>query len=256
LSKMNKYVGIMLLSIAILLLTPKATQVRAHSPGYEVVARYGTTPTIDGTISDGEWTDASTVTFLVTGGATCTVYVKQDGSYLYVAFNIPDTTYYTDDISYVLIDVGHDLWQDPPAEDFCFEIYRDGETVEAGITLGPEGSEWEYRAPTGWTAAFSSTGTGWQTEYSIEYSKIGVTAGEEETLGVMFETSDRHNSAYSYYGWPPDSNEEYPNTWADLTSPAPWFWIPGMPLGAIAAITACFGGLGIKKLRRTPKKIT
>lgn len=254
-SRMNKYVGIMLLSIAVLLLTPIATQVRGDS-GDTVVARYGTTPTIDGTISDGEWDDASTVTFTVTGG-TCTVYVKQDGSFLYVALNIPDTTYYTDDISHVFIDVEHDCFG--PADDFLFMIYRDGETIEYALITHEEDGffsyNWEWRIPDGWTAAFYSTGTGWQTEYSIEYSKIGVTAGEDETLGVMFETYD-HIASGTYYGWPPGSDDDEPNTWADLTSPAPWFWIPGMPLGAVAAVTACFGGLGIRQLRRTPKKTT
>jgi len=247
--------GIVLLSIAVLLLTPIATQVRAHS-GHEIFAVYGTTPTIDGTISDGEWDDASTVTFPVFEPETdnvkytCTVYVKQNGTHLHVAFDIPDTTYEPDDDqSVVLLDVNHLGGTWPQTDDFWLRVWRN----ETKDELLGTGSGWTPATPAGWTAAKSEVNGGFQTEYSITYSKISVTAGQAKTLGVMFKTWDGFADAS---GWPTGSSPFSPGTWADLTSPAPWFWIPGMPLGAIAAITACFGGLGIKKLRRTPKKTT
>jgi len=224
-----------------LLLISITTPVRAHSPGYPpyvtVVAVYGTTPTIDGTIGtfSGEWDDASTVTFTVTDGGTCTVYVKQDGSHLYVAFDIPDTTIYSsDDAGWVCLDVNHN-GGDMDTDDLWFEVLRDGTTGEYYWT----GIDWASRIPDGWTAACTSTSAGFQIEYSISYSKIGVIAGvPDRTLGVMFETIDYGSSTYSWP--PPPSYDDYPETWADLTSPSPWFWIPEIPssLVAIALILA------------------
>jgi len=221
--------------IAGLLLISITTPVRAHS-GDEVVAVFGTTPNVNGIIAAGEWADASTETFTVTDGGTCTIYVKQDGSHLYVAFDIPDTTYYVlepleSDEGWVCLDVNHNGGGD--IDDLWFEVLRDGTTVEY---------YWFFisRTPDGWTAACSETADGWQTEFSILYSKIGVTAGVEKTLGVMFETIDAYEYGTSYYSWPPDSYDDDPETWADLTSPSPWFWIPEIPssLVAIALILA------------------
>jgi len=109
-----------------LLLTLVTTPVRAHSPGGEtVVARYGTTPDVNGIIAAGEWTDASTVTF-----SGITVYVKQDGSHLYVAFDIPDTAYYDYDEADVYLDVEHNGGTAPLTDDLQFTIRRDGSTYE------------------------------------------------------------------------------------------------------------------------------
>jgi len=222
--------------IAGLLLISITTPVRAHSTGGEtVVAVYGTTPTVNGIISAGEWDDASTVTFTVTDGATCTVYVKQDGSHLYVAFDILDATGDNLDLSEVYLDVEHDGGENPRTDDLLFKVRRDGVIKEGYVVSGG----WVLRDPDGWTAArLWHTGTGWQTEYSIPYSKIGVTAGEEKTLGVMFKTYDQ--TPGSSFGWPHDWSYMEPDTWADLTSPSPWFWIPEIPssLVAIALILA------------------
>ena len=68
----------------------------------------GSTPTIDGTISAGEWTDASTITLTLPDG-TCTVYVKQNFTHLNIAFHVPDDTYDTSDLCSVFFDTAHDL---------------------------------------------------------------------------------------------------------------------------------------------------
>jgi len=238
-----------------LLLMPIITPVRAHS-GDEVVAVYGTTPTVDGTISTGEWDDASTVTFSVTDG-TCTVYVKQDGSNLYVAFDIPDTTSDPgDDSSYVFLDVEHNDGTAPQTDDRILKVTRSGALSESEGS----GTGWDFLVTVdGWTAACSSTAAGFQIEYSITYSKIGVTAGEDKTLGVMLLVYDRYNGGYPYQ-WPPGSDTFEISTWADLTMPARALPVGGFeaPINTLALLApwiimilaTSFGAILVAKRKR------
>lgn len=217
-----------------LLIVGLCSNVQAHS-GDVVAALYGTAPTVDGTISPGEWDDASTVTFSVKDG-DCTVYVKQDGSSLYVAFDIPDTTPATPlsiDKCAILLDVDHNDGYPAQTDDLQFFASRDGGLRE----LHGTGGGWTGVYPeVGWTASASSMADGFQTEYSIPYDKIGVTAGVDKTLGIAFEVYDLANG-YSDYWWPPVDDPSlypsgitsYPSVWADLTSPAPFFTIPEVP---------------------------
>ena len=242
-------IGLLLLSII--------SPVRAHVTNYVVVAKYGTTPDwpLDGTISTGEWDDASTVTFTVAGGGTCTVYVKQDGSNLYVAFDIPDTTTDPADASILLLDVGHNGGGDPLTDDLQFYVTRGG---WKGEYHGGDGG-WPFVSGpyTDWTASSSSTaGVGFQVEYSISYSKIGVIAGEAKTLGVAFESFD-HEYGFpdGLGGWPDGSSHTIPGNWGNLTSDE-YFWIPEIPstLVAIALIFAAVIAYPYMRKRR-PLKI-
>ena len=81
--------GIMMLILFVLsisIIMMGVPQVRAIAL---VDVTYGSTPTVDGSISVGEYTDAHSVTFAMSGG-TCTVYFKHNGSSLYVAFDVPN----------------------------------------------------------------------------------------------------------------------------------------------------------------------
>jgi hypothetical protein len=229
-----------------LLIVGLCSKVQSHS-GDEVVAVYGKTPIIDGTIFLGEWDDASVVAFSVTDGA-CTVYVKQNGTHLHIAFSIADTTYHTNDRCLVYLDVDHNGGTAPQTDDLFLRIMRDGSLYEAAGT----GTTWLGGAvPTGWTGAFSSTAAGFQTEYSISYSKIGVTAGVAKTLGIMFESVDNPSSRY---GWPPGYSYNKPDTWADLTSPTPHLWIPEpATLVAIAFMLAAVMAYHYIRNRKQPK---
>lgn len=249
-----------------LLIVGLCSQVQAHS-GYEVVAVLGKTPTIDGTISAGEWNDARTVTWLDINNFTCRAYVKQDGHNLYVAFDIPDTSCsplaFCDDNTQVMLDVHHDGGEELQADDLLLGIYRcpgtytwrnDDEwiTVERPSIFG-NGSGW-----TGATSNQTQEGLGFQTEYSISYSAIGVTAGVAKTLGVGFASVDVTFDVEIMAGWPPIVENNFwgglvyrpggPDTWGDLTSGAPFFWIPEpSPLVATALMIAVFTGIYLKK---------
>lgn len=211
-----------------------------------VVAVYGTTPIIDG-IMTTEWMDASTVAFSVTDG-DCTIYVKQNGTHLHIAFSIADTTYHANDRSLVYLDVDHNGGTTPQTDDLFLRVMRDGSLYEAIGT----GTNWlGGGALAGWTGACSSTAAGFQTEYSISYSKIGVTAGVAKTLGIMFESVDNPSSRY---GWPPGHSYNEPDTWADLTSPAPHLWVPEpSTLVAIALMLAAIVAYPYMRKRRQLK---
>jgi hypothetical protein len=242
--------------------------VKAHSSD-EVVAVYGKTPTIDGVISPGEYSDANTVTYQGTSGSIeelylVTVYVKQDGKNLYIAFDIPDTTWmwtqmqgedeyelvvYEPDFSWVLLDLEHDGGTVPQTDDLALLVSRWGGQMEGHGN--PSSIDWWeshiWVTPNGWTAAsFNNQYCGFQTEYSIPYSKIGITAGVAKTLGVAFMNEDSNFEMTWFSAWPPsewgESDYEVrakPDVWGDLTSGAPYFWIPEPPpLVAIALMLA------------------
>lgn len=209
--------------------------VNAHS-GDEITSAYGSTPTIDGILSTGEWDDASNVAFSVTNG-NCTVYVKQNGTHLHVAFDVPDNSSWAGEGSHVILDADYNGGEHPQTDDIFLVVHRKtpGSLLEE---YNGTGTQWRWNPePFNWTAARSSTVDGYQTEYSIPYSKIGVTAGVDKTLGVAFMTWDNLvTDGWLNYSWPFEANRDIPNTWADLTSSDPYYWVPENPLTIVAIV--------------------
>jgi hypothetical protein len=192
-------------------------------PNYEVVAVSGSTPTYDGAIDVGEWDDAASVSFNNTE-----VFVKQDGAYLYVAFNVSDATLNEEDSVVVLFDVNHDGGATFGVDDIALGINCIAEPTEINLLYGSV-------APYNWWAGINYDSEWWQAEFVIHYTKINVTAGEEESLGVGFVVVDSTapgESSYYHYTWPPNiMGEEWiepPSTWGDLTSTG-YDWIPEFP---------------------------
>lgn len=190
-----------------------ATLVQAH-PNYEIIAGAGSTPTIDGTISSGEWDDASNVTFNET-----TVFVKQDGVNLYIAFNVTDATYSDYDECGIAFDVDHDRSATLQTDDIWFTVMRNGTIYELNETTG-----WTpYFQVSGWTADANSTGNVWQSEFNISYSKLNIATGTNKTIGVFFVSLDTQVGPYH---WPPPPANPYsPASWGAMT-PNGYNWIP------------------------------
>jgi parallel beta-helix repeat protein len=178
-----------------------------------LVAVSGLTPNIDGFIGAGEWDDANTVTVSVTEGADCMVYAKQDGVNLYVGFNIPDATYNSSDHCVIIFDVDHDGSQSLQTDDMWLFASRVGTEKEYNVTAGG----WYPTTVSAWSANVSSTAGAWQSEYSITYSKLDVTAGTNKTLGVMFLIVDK-DVAMGWYVWPSTASISQPATWGDIAS--------------------------------------
>jgi hypothetical protein len=204
--------------------------VRGHNPAYEVVAVYGSTPAIDGSISVSEWSDAASVSFNNTE-----VFVKQDGINLYIGFNNSDDQFHDEDIIVVAIDVDHDGSLTPQADDVGLGVYRNGTIGEANVT----GGTWGFKEVSGWTAAVNSALNMWQVEFNITYAKVNVVAGVEKTMGVVFVRYRGLNaSSPEMLSWPPGMEPSdpmgNPSTWGAITS-AGYNWtrarLPGVAAG-------------------------
>jgi len=220
---------------SILSIAFNATVTSANS-GNIMIAMYGSTPTIDGSIKDSEWSDASTVTLSVTGGVNCTVYAKQDGINLYVGFNIPDVTYNSTDCCVIIFDVNHDGNVSLQIDDMWLTVSRIGTKREYNVTA----SGWFPTTVSGWAAQASSASGAWQCEYNITYFKVDVTAGTNKTLGVMFLIIDK-DVEMGWYAWPLTASILKPVTWGDITitkqaEPFPTW---------VVAIIVVIAGLGV-----------
>ena len=190
----------------------------AHS-GDTIDAVYGTTPTIDGVLSEGEWDDANNVIF-TKRVADVTIYFKQDGENLYIGFDIPDTTEFDADDSGVNIDIEND--GEGNNDDIFIELGRDGESIRerhvSETMPGPDDYN-DYQDPWGWTAAASSDRTGWQVEYSISFVKINIARDEDRMCGIAFHTLDGSNGEFD---WPTTGHIRDPSTFADIYSSDFW----------------------------------
>jgi len=185
----------------------------------EIIAVSGSTPTIDGSISVGEWGDASSLSFNNTE-----VFVKQDGENLYIAFNVSDPTPNADENVHVFLDVNHDEGTLPKSDDIVISVFRNGTLIEGYLLNGT------YVNATGWTASVYNTTQLCQAEFNITYSKINVTAGETKTLGVAFEVID-FEFASPFQSWPHDlrtGDPLDPSRWGNMISTG-YNWIPEFP---------------------------
>lgn len=203
---------LLILSLVTILTIALDTITVSAPSNHTIVTVYGSTPTVDGSIEDGEWDDASTITVLVTDDANCTIYAKQDGVNLYVGLNVPDATHDSGDSCVVIFDVNHDGSTSLQADDMWLRVSRTGAEEELNVTVGG----WYPTTVSSWTAMANSTAGTWQTEYNITYSKLDVTAGVDKTLGVMFLIVDKH--VMGHYVWPSDASITSPVTWGDMTA--------------------------------------
>ena len=190
----------------------------------EIVAKPCPTPTIDGVIGSGEWVTASNVTFNQT-----TVYVMQNGLELYIAFNISDNTENSQDTCIIFFDVEHDRSSELQADDLELMVSRDGNLTEFKTSwFGPPQNKyfWTATVVSGWTAEVNSSNNLWQVEYNFTYSKINVTAGSTNILGVEFLSYDL--ASLKSYMWPHTTDLLFnfkPNLWGNMT-PNEFDWIP------------------------------
>ena len=188
-------------------------------PDYEIVAVYGSPPTISGNIHSGEWDDAASVSFNNTK-----VFVKQDGENLYIAFNVSDATFNANENVHIYFDVNHDDCSSCQPDDILMAIFRNGTLVEGHLQNGTYGNA------TGWNGGAFVTGGWWQAEFNITYSKINVTAGVTKTLGVAFEVID-YDFPYLFQSWPLDlraGDPLNPSRWGAMISTG-YNWIPEFP---------------------------
>jgi len=118
------------------------------SNGYEIVAVDGSTPNVDGFIDPVEWSDAASVS-----EGNTEVFVKQDGTNLYVAFNVSNKPFQEHDVVGIYFDVDHDENATLQPDEIAMGTYRNGTLIEANVT----GGMWTFISVSGWTSEVNST---------------------------------------------------------------------------------------------------
>jgi len=233
-----EYRTIMILLITVLGLSFPAVTVHAAT----VQAVYGTTPTIDGIISAGEWTDASTATFDGPNGL-CTVYVKQNGTHLHVGIHIPDTTLNQPVIDEfrIFFDTVHNHGLYPIADDYFLRITRPISSWSPMEYVGT-GFDWfEIDPPSDdWVGDGCHTSEYWQVELSISYLKLGIVAGGAKQMGIEFGVVDNSipGPAGEYF-WTVGGDTYFPDSWGDIASTDLWVpWFTSLPMALLASAAA------------------
>jgi hypothetical protein len=213
--------------ISVLTILFGVAAVLAH-PSNAIIAVYGSTPTIDGFIGAGEWDDASAVTVSFTEGANCTVYAKQDRVNLFIGVSIPDNTFNSSDSCVTLLDPDYDQSDSLQPDDMWLAISRQGHQAEQNVTWqvtdGYGSYGWLSTSVSNWTLKSNSNTSRWQAEYNITYSKIGVQAGTNKSLGLAFAIIDKDVPS-GWYMWPCEASITKPSTWGELASNG-YNWVP------------------------------
>jgi len=171
----------------------------AHS-GDSIVIPYGTSPTIDGILSTGEWDDASTIQLSAINGI---VHFKHTDTHLFVAFSDPIGYYNSTGI---YLDLLHDGGSAPQMDD----IWIHGSA--AAFEFKGDGSTWQMVAPSDWNYIANSAN-----EFSISLSKLGITPGNNVNMGILFSFLD-WSTTHDEITWPSGgyANCNDPNSWATL----------------------------------------
>ena len=217
---MDKLFFLMVLLFLFLFLVPNT--VNGAEDNYVINAVSGSTPQIDGFFTDGEWSDAASVSFNNTK-----IYVKQDGVNLYVSFNVSDALIHEEDFLALYLDIIHDESQTLQPDDLTIGIYRNRTLFESKAISG----SWMPSDISGWTASSQLDLIRWQAEFNITYSKIEVTAGVNKTIGVVFLSNCRWLQSYPFT-WPHgqiDNINANPSLWGDITSTG-YNWVPEFSL--------------------------
>lgn len=207
--------------------------VNAHS-GDTVYANYGIAPVIDGIINTAEWSAAGTTRF-PNSTDSVTAYFMHNGSYLFIALNIPDNTNNSFDDCGFNIDGLHNGGSSCQSDDFLFRINRAGTDKREG--QGP--SMMPGNTPTGWITAVSNVTGGWQAEYRFDFTKFSIPS-TQYTIGLFIHTwNDAVGSDLD--NWPGGDIYFQPNIWGDIIISAAVNTPPATP-GAISGNAAVCSG--------------
>jgi hypothetical protein len=179
----------------------------------------GRNPVFDGKIEPGEWDDATMVVLknLDNPDDSAYGYIKQNDSYLWVAFMVPD------DVNGIamLIDENNDKGTMLDDDDFGLMSGAGGGMSEYA------GTSWSWREASGWEAMADTTGDGWTAEYKIGFPKLGLSAGTAHDIGATLGAWNTSGGAYLV--WPSGRITDNPSTWGTLTSPDDWLSIRETP---------------------------
>jgi hypothetical protein len=189
-------------------------------------------PIINGVLSPGEYDNAASLVFPGYGG-NIEVFILQDGSKLYIAFNSYDTTAYpyfsgggTGPAFQIFLDTNHDRASLPQPDDYRL-------TLTKGNTLSENqgtGTGWSGAGPAAqWNAAARTVPWGWQGEFTINFGKLNLVAPSQAVIGLGMAEVWTVTWPKDYY-WPAGGSYIQPSTWGSLGSSSYWsvtYWKPG-----------------------------
>ena len=174
-----------------------------------------TAPQIDGTIGDGEWSNAArTSDFIRFEPARGTrspfrtdAMVLYDSAQLYVAFVVwdpdapaaqltrRDAALLNDDAVVLLLDTHHDRQSAYYFMTNLLGTQADGRVANDGRTVD---DTWDAA----WRTAAARTDSGWTVEMAIPFRSMSYSAGDDQTWGINFGRSRRRTLEVSYWAGP------------------------------------------------------
>ena len=178
--------------------------------GQEVVQiPSGQTPEIDGVISSEEWSDALNVTIETSGDMGSEVYVKHDGTSLYIAFIGAFSSSFL--FPEIMIDPDNSKSSQWEEEDWWFHVSAT-DCESRGEPDNYDDCEVEQEDWKGIPNA-SPVMIPEAIEISIPFSKVGIGATLPDTVGMGFDLS---NTATIWHYWPDGASRHTPSTWGTV----------------------------------------
>jgi uncharacterized repeat protein (TIGR01451 family) len=188
-------------------------------------------PAVDGQIAPGEYAHAGKVTFDGYAGDV-EVFLRHDGSNLYIAFDSPDTTPYPYNSGggagpafQVFLDTNNDKAAAPQTDDYRLSVTKGGTTMWSQ----GDGSSWGGGSIFPWNVAVYTATWGWQAEFSIPFASLGISSPSTATLGLALAEVWTPSWPHDWY-WPAGGNWLNPSSWGYLVSSSDWstfYWKPG-----------------------------
>lgn len=172
---------------------------------------FGTTPVIDGIISQDEWSDADTLSIAILNQTkTVTVLCKHDGNNLHLAY-LGNLESVNARFPEVLLDVNNDKSATWLQDDWWFHV---------------SATDCEYQGQYGnfdscqlvrpnWTAVPNMTPGAPLTdtiEVQIPFTTINLDTSTSDTIGISFLVT---NTFSAFEHWPASANRNNPSTWAN-----------------------------------------
>jgi hypothetical protein len=178
-------------------------------PAPELTVRPGATPVIDGVFSPGEWDDAGEIEL----GVTRKMWLKHDGTHLYLAFSANGGNVYVhrDDRVHILhasYSLGRAEYTRQSSDRWALDTDYDWKLF--GLQNKPAGEIHDrltgYLADNGWTASLMPMGDPFETEYAISLEWLGISENDADSEAVRLPKigiSHMSGPAASRPNWPP-----------------------------------------------------
>jgi len=210
-------------------LSHQGSTTEPYHSGDIIEARWaGVIPTLDGTISAGEWDDAEATDITAVGILNpVTLYVKNTDTHLYIAFedtNDPSLTYY-DQIG-IYFDEDHDgEWQSPSSDsegNFWLGDFGGG-GIPSDVIFRSLPDYTEYPNPAGVSGALSDAMGYVVHEAAIEFEVSPLDCAPGDTIGLWVYIYNEETASTDGV-WPESAIWDDPSTYGDLvlSAVAPW----------------------------------